>query len=706
MITRHIQGRRGQRNAHPRRLQGWTLGLLLAVSAVHTGQANTAAQPEPAATPSRPAIASSNDDAVYAAAALPAPVALSGQDRVDYFAAAAAREQRRYDEAGEGFARVHARGGPLASLAALRQAQSLVQAKRASAAVSLFVAAAGDTALPPQLRVTASLEGAVAATENGRADEALALLIGVGDPINATATEIAQARWHAARILRGQRDDRWTEHAMRALTAAPSSSHALAALDALDEAGKPVDLLMAADVRYRARQNDKASLLYQRVVNAPASALDAARAAFFLGALAERADRGSEAIAQYTRSAALAPDGPLAAEAQWWRGSLLAREGRTREAINAFDTVAAGSPGSSWTGRALLEAALAAGRAGAGDDAAQRLRAIVATRPSTEAATAMYWLRRLGLATANDSPPSAHNPYAFAALMEGVQAGARPTLPSAAQREWNPVPGDWAAAEAWLSTRFGTPVPDPDAVAGGSKMALAFAMDGVGERDPARQLLLSLAASYRTRPHEAAWLARTAASSGFPDVGMVAAGYLLNPLTPAERLAAPMALGQLAYPVGYPEAVASAATAEGVPPLLLLALVRQESSFQVRAGSPAGAMGLTQVMPETGRLIASALRTEWRVESLLEADTSLRFGAYYLGDQLRRFDGNVLAALAAYNAGPGAAARWLRAAGGTDADAYLAAVDYEETRLYLQKVIEHYGHYRYVYGMADRPSIR
>ncbi|MSQ42516.1 MAG: hypothetical protein EXR65_05730 [Dehalococcoidia bacterium] len=53
-----------------------------------------------------------------------------------------------------------------------------------------------------------------------------------------------------------------------------------------------------------------------------------------------------------------------------------------------------------------------------------------------------------------------------------------------------------------------------------------------------------------------------------------------------------------------------AAAAEGVPPLPLLALVRQESGFQVRAGSAAGAMGLTQVIPETGRLIASALQTE------------------------------------------------------------------------------------------------
>lgn len=152
---------------------------------------------------------------------------------------------------------------------------------------------------------------------------------------------------------------------------------------------------------------------------------------------------------------------------------------------------------------------------------------------------------------------------------------------------------------------------------------------------------------------------------------------------------------------GYPEEVVAAAQAEGVPPLLLLALVRQESAFHVRVGSSAGAVSLTQVIPETGRAIASVLRAEWDVDSLMEAETSLRFGAYYLGRQLQQFGGNVLAALAAYNAGPESAARWLREARSADADGYLAAVDYEETQLYLQRVIEHCGYYRYVYGAAE-----
>ncbi len=89
-----------------------------------------------------------------------------------------------------------------------------------------------------------------------------------------------------------------------------------------------------------------------------------------------------------------------------------------------------------------------------------------------------------------------------------------------------------------------------------------------------------------------------------------------------------------------------------MPPLLLLALVRQESSFNADAVSSAGARGLTQVMPATGAAVAASLGIDWRPESLFEPETSLRFGAGYLAAQLERFDGNVLAALAAYNGRP------------------------------------------------------
>jgi soluble lytic murein transglycosylase len=187
---------------------------------------------------------------------------------------------------------------------------------------------------------------------------------------------------------------------------------------------------------------------------------------------------------------------------------------------------------------------------------------------------------------------------------------------------------------------------------------------------------------------------------------MSGAFNILGKLTPNERLQTPWAIERLAYPVGFATEVYAAAQQAEIPPLLLLALVRQESAFQVRAGSSAGAMGLTQVIAPTGKQIAAELGEVWSPEMLMDVGTSLRFGAYYLADQIDEFDGNVLAAVAAYNAGPGSAARWLKQARTPDADGFVAAIDYAETKLYVERVLENYAHYRYVYGAAEAPGIR
>lgn len=143
-----------------------------------------------------------------------------------------------------------------------------------------------------------------------------------------------------------------------------------------------------------------------------------------------------------------------------------------------------------------------------------------------------------------------------------------------------------------------------------------------------------------------------------------------------------------------------------MPPLLLLALVRQESSFNADAVSSAGARGLTQVMPATGAAVAASLGIDWRPESLFEPETSLRFGAGYLAAQLERFDGNVLAALAAYNGGPVNAQRSLDGQRLGGPDGYVHAIDFQETALYLELVFESYGWYRFLYAGAPRSLLR
>jgi soluble lytic murein transglycosylase-like protein len=127
-----------------------------------------------------------------------------------------------------------------------------------------------------------------------------------------------------------------------------------------------------------------------------------------------------------------------------------------------------------------------------------------------------------------------------------------------------------------------------------------------------------------------------------------------------------------AVPTAYDAQITAAATQYGIDPALLKGLIRQESNFDAAASSPAGAAGLTQLMPAT----AAALGVDPR-----DPAQAIDGGARYLKQQLDRFGGDATKALAAYNAGPGAVAKF----GGVP--------PYAETQTYVQKVLAYAQQY-------------
>ena len=160
----------------------------------------------------------------------------------------------------------------------------------------------------------------------------------------------------------------------------------------------------------------------------------------------------------------------------------------------------------------------------------------------------------------------------------------------------------------------------------------------------------------------------------------------------------PRLIGRLSFPVYYKELILELAESHGYDPLLQFALVRQESLFESFISSHVGAQGLSQVMPATGADIAQRLGwPDFANEDLYRPFVGLAFGAYYLDQQLQSFGGDVYAALSAYNAGPGSALRWYAEAP-DDPDLYLETVDYNETRLYIQRIYTGYAAYRWLYG--------
>jgi tetratricopeptide (TPR) repeat protein len=146
----------------------------------------------------------------------------------------------------------------------------------------------------------------------------------------------------------------------------------------------------------------------------------------------------------------------------------------------------------------------------------------------------------------------------------------------------------------------------------------------------------------------------------------------------------------LIFPVEYFDLISKNTDEFKLDPLLVMSLIKQESSFDKGAGSSAGAMGLMQLMPST------ALDTDPKVilAELLEPNENIRVGVKYLNKLVTRYKGNIVYALGAYNAGPSAMDRWIKAAipkrGMTE---FIESISYRETREYVAAIVRNYFWY-------------
>ena len=151
------------------------------------------------------------------------------------------------------------------------------------------------------------------------------------------------------------------------------------------------------------------------------------------------------------------------------------------------------------------------------------------------------------------------------------------------------------------------------------------------------------------------------------------------------------------FPWPNRRAVEGEAAEFGVDPLLLVAIVRQESVFDAEALSPAGARGLAQLLPGTAALTARGLDVTFYPEWITVPDLNLHLGAAHLQELLERFPGRVDAAVAAYNAGTAPVTRWLARPGADDPDQFIESIPYQETRGYVRSVLRNRDLYRALY---------
>ncbi len=237
------------------------------------------------------------------------------------------------------------------------------------------------------------------------------------------------------------------------------------------------------------------------------------------------------------------------------------------------------------------------------------------------------------------------------------------------------------------------PKPEPEPVPSAADRA-AFQSDelvratgiffAISDRQHSKEFLLHLANHART-PTEFALLASLAEQNGRIDLGIAVAKRAIAAGTPLMIHGYPV----VPLPAGGP-----------TEPALLYAIIRQESGFDVGAVSPVGARGLMQLMPATASAIAARLGEPFSLPRLtMDGTYNITLGSAYLQDLIEDFGGSYALAIASYNAGPGRIRQWLAEygdprGGKTDMVDWIETIPIDETRLYVQRVLENLQVYR------------
>ena len=399
-----------------------------------------------------------------------------------------------------------------------------------------------------------------------------------------------------------------------------------------------------------------------------------------------------------------------AARASYYRALALLRSGQQATGIAALDEINSRWPNSSWADRALWVAATTL-LWNAPDEGIARLERLVAEYPQSQfRPEALYRLGRILTARGQESRGRHHlvaaadtTPESFYSLRARELTGRPQTTPSGpfeTQRAINPDEQEqW---RAWLVEQRGLELAEQERqrakVAADPRFRRAFVLLAAGFTSAGEEELRDLADAVADEPAALVHMATTAHTEGYIRIAMRLGEQAFEDMEGVRLLEAPRVLQKLIYPLGFVGLVEPESRQQALDPLLLTALIRQESAFDPGATSFADARGLTQFIPGTARDVAAALGlTTFQLDDLYHPDVAVKFGAHYLAGLLARFDNNAYMSLAGYNGGPGNVARWARDGAEDDVDRFVDQIDFSETSEYVKAVITIYTLYRAIY---------
>jgi soluble lytic murein transglycosylase len=397
-------------------------------------------------------------------------------------------------------------------------------------------------------------------------------------------------------------------------------------------------------------------------------------ARFWLAKTLERQEQNDPAYARYMELAAEGKKQEFADDALMEAAGLRRSQGKYSEAARMFEQAVKAFPDSKFVSRANWEIGWC--RYLAGEYAVAAESFMVLLKDEAQREKGIYWLAR---ALERTSAPDADTwyrvlldeyPAGFYAAWYRSQRGVQDLREPLNQRNWmNELPLIAGYDKPRLLASLG--------MMEESRTEMAAARKKAGDK---KSLFPGLARIYLE----------------MQDYSSAIALFLQN--RPVKWDKASLPLWPAGYPLVYSDLVARDTAANGLSEGLIYALIRAESGFSPAIKSPAGAIGLMQLMPATAKATARE-KGAFDPLRLTVPEYNIKLGTRHFRDLMKDYNGEVIYSIAAYNAGAAAVDRWLKSSKGLKMDEFIESIPYQETRDYVKKVFASAATYRQLYGM-------
>ena len=523
-------------------------------------------------------------------------------------------------------------------------------------------------------------------------------------------------------------------------TNAVDEASATAANDLLEKLAKPAplsaeDLIARSRVLADAGRSDEALRTAERAANASGAGGKGSTPIDLCHARAEAyyKSRARYPEAALTYRACAAMGGSRAAEDSFLSARAFSRADRDGDALPAFASVIQHHPRTTWADQAEFHVARSHALAGRWKEAAQALDDYLKHFPSGHDKREAERYRAVARLNAHDFKIARKlledlaggdsdgfqqarwtNLAAVAALRDGDRTHAVARWSEVARSR----PLSWPAlvARARLAAAS-APLPltiDPAATGDAPER---LAVDLPPPVDTLHRIGLDGDAEEALREREALVVAKAqgrgteALCAAYALLDRGKRRYQISLQIPAQLLAsAPGPRNRWAWECAYPRphkgSIREREVGAKLPPDLLWAVMRQESAFDEEVISPARAVGLLQLMPETAKVVANGAGMAHEEAWLVRPDHNIALGALYMRDLLEKLGGSVPLASGAYNAGPEAITRWQSHAKGETLDVFVETIPFLETRGYVVRVMGNLARYGFLdRGEAGVPTI-